>query len=331
MSGEVPNVSFNNGRCMPSIGLGTWKSEKGKVTEAVKAAIESGYRHFDCAWCYNNEAEVGLGINAKINDGTVKREDLFIVTKLWCTHREPGRVEMALRDSLDKLGLSYVDLYLMHTPFAFKESDEICPRDADGNVLMSDIDYVETWKAMEPLLEKGLVRSIGVSNFNLEQMERLLKTDGLKVKPVTNQIEVSPYLTNDELISFCKDRGVTITAYAPLGSADNPAFQSVKDRPLVINDPVLQELGRKYGKTAAQVALRWGIQRNTSVIPKSVTPSRIKENIQILDFELTEDDMKVISNLNRNFRACSFPFVPQHKYHPFNTAGQNGESSKNKI
>ncbi|XP_046379066.2 1,5-anhydro-D-fructose reductase-like isoform X2 [Haliotis rufescens] len=320
MSGSLPFVSFYNGGCMPSMGLGTWKSEKGKVTEAVKVAIESGYRHIDCAWCYGNEAEVGLGIKAKVDDGTVTREDLFITTKLWCTHHEPGRVEAAVRDSLDKLDVSYVDLYLMHAPFAFKESNEICPRDAAGNLLMSDVDYVDTWKAMESLVDKGLVKYIGVSNFNLEQMERLLKTDGLKLKPVTNQIEVSPYLTNDKLVSFCKENGVTVTAYAPLGSADNPALQSMKDRPLIATEPTLQELGRKYGKTAAQVALRWGVQRNLSVIPKSVTPSRIKENIQILDFELTEEDMKVVSDLNRDFRACSFLFVPKHKYHPFNTA-----------
>ncbi|XP_048249311.1 aldo-keto reductase family 1 member B1-like isoform X3 [Haliotis rufescens] len=287
----VPVLKFSNGKSMPVFGLGTWQSPKGEVAEAVKAAIACGYRHIDCAWAYGNEAEVGQAIKAKIDDGTVKREDLFITTKLWNTFHRPDLVEGAMKDSLERLGLSYVDLYLMHWPVAFKE--------------------------MELLVEKGFTKSIGVSNFNSEQLQRLLQTEGLKYAPVTNQVEVNPYILNNKLISFCREKGIAITAYSPLGSSDHPAFRSDAAFRRLFDEPSLQELGKKYGKTVAQVVLRWGLQRDTIVIPKSVTPSRIKENFQVFDFQLTEEEMNVVSALDRNFRACAFDVTSKSQYYPF--------------
>ncbi|XP_046368340.1 1,5-anhydro-D-fructose reductase-like isoform X2 [Haliotis rufescens] len=314
----VPVLKFSNGKSMPVFGLGTWQSPKGEVAEAVKAAIACGYRHIDCAWAYGNEAEVGQAIKAKIDDGTVKREDLFITTKLWNTFHRPDLVEGAMKDSLERLGLSYVDLYLMHWPVAFKEdTGESMPKDADGILILSDADYLDTWKEMELLVEKGFTKSIGVSNFNSEQLQRLLQTEGLKYAPVTNQVEVNPYILNNKLISFCREKGIAITAYSPLGSSDHPAFRSDAAFRRLFDEPSLQELGKKYGKTVAQVVLRWGLQRDTIVIPKSVTPSRIKENFQVFDFQLTEEEMNVVSALDRNFRACAFDVTSKSQYYPF--------------
>ncbi|XP_071089915.1 1,5-anhydro-D-fructose reductase-like [Haliotis cracherodii] len=314
----VPVLKFSNGKSMPVFGLGTWQSPKGEVAEAVKAAIAYGYRHIDCAWVYGNEAEVGQAIKAKIDDGTVKREDLFITTKLWNTFHRPDLVEGAMKDSLERLGLSYVDLYLIHWPVAFKEgTGEIMPRDADGILILSDADYLDTWKEMELLVEKGFTKSIGVSNFNSEQLQRLLQTEGLKYAPVTNQVEINPYIPNNKLISFCREKGIAITAYSPLGSADHPAFRSDAAFRRLFDEPSLQEIGKKYGKTVAQVVLRWGLQRDTIVIPKSVTPSRIKENFQVFDFQLTEEEMNVVSALDRNFRACAFDVCSKSQYYPF--------------
>ncbi|XP_046548527.1 aldo-keto reductase family 1 member B1-like [Haliotis rubra] len=314
----VPVVNFSNGKSMPSFGLGTWKSPKGEVAEAVKVAIAFGYRHIDCAWVYGNEEEVGQAINAKIDDGTVKREDLFITTKLWNTFHRPDLVEAAMKESLQRLGLSYVDLYLIHWPVGFKEdTGESFPKDADGTFSLSDADYLDTWKEMESLVEKGLTRSIGVSNFNSEQIQRILQMEGLKHAPVNNQVEISPYITNDKLISFCREKGIVVTAYSPLGSADHPLFKSDPTFRRVFDEPSLQAVAKKYGKSVAQVALRWGIQRNTVVIPKSVTPSRIQENFQIFDFQLTQEEMAVVSALNRNFRACAFDRISHGKYYPF--------------
>ncbi|XP_067656995.1 aldo-keto reductase family 1 member B1-like [Haliotis asinina] len=314
----VPVVNFSDGKSMPVFGLGTWKSPKGEVAEAVKAAIDCGYRHIDCAWVYGNEEEVGQAINAKIDDGTVKREDLFITSKLWNTFHRPDLVEPAMKESLERLGLSYVDLYLIHWPVALKEdTGEAFPQDAERKLLLSDVDYLDTWKEMESLVEKGLTRSIGVSNFNSEQIQRLLQMEGLKYAPVTNQIETSPYMANDKLISFCRGKGLVVTAYSPLGSADNPQFKSDPSFRRLFDEPSLEAVAKKYGKSIAQVVLRWGIQRNTVVIPKSVTPSRIQENFQIFDFELTQEDMDVISALNRNFRACVFHRISLSKYFPF--------------
>nr|XP_012596675.1 1,5-anhydro-D-fructose reductase isoform X2 [Microcebus murinus] len=266
MDPEPPRVS----RKIPVLGLGTWKACPGEVTEAVKVAIDSGYRHFDCAYFYHNENEVGAGINSKIKDGTVERTDLFIVSK-------PGETDL--------------------------------PLDRNGMVIPSNTDFLDTWEAMEDLVIEGLVKDIGVSNFNHEQLEKLLNKPGLRFKPVTNQIECHPYLNQKDLIDFCQSRNVSVTAYRPLGGS----CEGID----MMDDPMIQKIARKHNKSSAQIMIRFQIQRDVIVIPKSVTPERIKENFQVFDFELTEEDMKDMISLNRNLRLATFPITENHKDYPF--------------
>uniref|UniRef100_A0ABM5GE07 Aldo-keto reductase family 1 member B1 isoform X2 n=1 Tax=Pogona vitticeps TaxID=103695 RepID=A0ABM5GE07_9SAUR len=237
---------------MPILGLGTWKSPPGKVAEAVKKAIDVGYRHLDCAYVYQNEEEVGRGIQEKIKSGVVKREDLFVVSKLWCTFHEKALVKGACKATLAALKLDYLDLYLVHWPVGFKAGDELFPTDEKGMIIASGTNIADTWEAMEELVDAGLVRTIGVSNFNHEQIERLLNKPGLKYKPANNQ-----------------------------------------------------------------VLIRFHIQRNVVVIPKSITPARIEENFKVFDFELSKQDMETILSFNRNWRACALSSCINHKEYPF--------------
>ncbi|XP_032737560.1 1,5-anhydro-D-fructose reductase isoform X2 [Lontra canadensis] len=254
---------------IPALGLGTWQAAPGEVTEAVKLAIDAGYRHFDCAYLYHNESEIGAGIQCKIKEGVVKREDLFIVSKLWCTSHEKSLVKAACTKSLRALKLEYLDLYLIHWPMGFQAGEEDMPLDPSGMVIPSDTDFLDTW-----------------------------------------EVECHPYLTQTDLIRFCQSRDVSVTAYRPLGGSSEGVD--------LMNDPVIQRVAQKYNKSPAQILLRFQIQRNVIVIPKSVTPKRILENIQVFDFELSEQDVNDILSMDRNFRMCRLPIAVNHKDYPFN-------------
>ncbi|XP_026470147.1 aldose reductase-like [Ctenocephalides felis] len=305
-------VTFNNGNQFPVLGLGTWKSEPGKVDRAVRDAIDLGYRHIDCAHVYGNEKEVGSAIKSKIEEGVVKREDLYITSKLWNTFHRPDLVKGALQTTLDNLGLKYLDLYLIHWPMAYKEEEDLFPT-VNGQIQFSDVDYLDTWTAMEALYNDGLVKNIGVSNFNSKQLQRLL--DHCKIKPVTNQVELHPYLNQSRLRQFCQARGIQITSYSPLGSPDRP-WAKPEDKK-VLDDQWLNERAKALGKTPAQLTLRWNLQLGNIVIPKSVTKSRIAENFNIFDFELSEDDMECFSKLDENYRTVPMTGALGHKHHPF--------------
>ncbi|KAK4323141.1 hypothetical protein Pmani_006143 [Petrolisthes manimaculis] len=311
----APSVKLNNGKKMPIHGLGTWKSKPGEVTQAVKDAIACGYRHLDCALVYGNEAEVGVAIKAKIEDGTVKREDLFITSKLWNTFHSKSLVVPTLKESLTNLGLDYLDLYLIHWPMGYKEGGEKFPTNADGTTAFSDVDYIEAWQGLEDALSQGLVHSIGVSNFNKDQIERVLSSGN--IVPVTNQIECHPYLNQKKLIDWCRTKNIYITAYSPLGSPDRPWAKP--EDPLLLEEPKLVAIAEKYKRTPAQIAIRYQVQRDVIVIPKSVTKSRIESNLQVFDFKLSSEDMKTIDSFDCNGRALHLDWVKEHKYWPFNT------------
>lgn len=310
---KVPTIKFNNGVTCPAYGLGTWKSKPGEVTQAVKDALDIGYRHIDCAHVYGNEPEVGVALKIKLADGSLKREELFVTSKLWNTMHRPDLVEPALRTTLKNLGLQYLDLYLIHWPFALKEDGDLFPVNADGTTAYSDVDYLDTWKAMEDLVKKGLVKSIGISNFNKKQTERLLQH--ATIKPVTNQIEVHPYLNQQKLIDYLKSKDIVVTAYSPLGSPDRPWAKP--GDPQLLDDPKIKRIAEKYNKTPAQVVLRYGIQRGLIVIPKSVTKSRIAENFKIFDFTLSHEDVAQLNTFDCKGRICPYEDAYTHKDHPF--------------
>ncbi|XP_070820753.1 aldo-keto reductase family 1 member A1-A [Chaetodon trifascialis] len=292
-------VTLSSGQRMPVVGLGTWKSASGQVKQAVLAALDCGYRHIDCAAAYSNEQEVGEALALRVGPGkALRRDEVFVTSKLWNTKHEPEDVEDACRTSLAHLGLSYLDLYLMHWPMAFQRGKELMPRRADGSICYSDTHYRDTWTAMESLVDKGLVKAIGLSNFNARQIDDIISM--ARHKPVVNQVECHPYLSQADLLTHCRSVAVCVTAYSPLGSGDRP--WASPDEPSLLQDPRLGAIAKRYQKTPAQVILRWHVQRGVVCIPKSVTPSRIQQNLQVFDFHLSEEDMKLIESFHRNER-----------------------------
>ncbi|XP_062076928.1 NADP-dependent D-sorbitol-6-phosphate dehydrogenase-like [Humulus lupulus] len=294
-------ITLNSGFKMPIVGLGVWRMEGKAIRDLIINSIKLGYRHLDCAADYRNETEVGEALSEAFQTGLVKREELFITTKLW--NSDHGHVLEACKDSLKKLQLDYLDLYLVHFPVATKHTGvgtTDSAVDADG-VLEIDttISLETTWHAMEELVSMGLVRSIGISNYDIFLTRDCLAYS--KIKPAVNQIETHPYFQRDCLVKFCQKHGICVTAHTPLGgaTANTEWFGSIS----CLDDPVLQDLAKKYNKTVAQIVLRWGIQRNTIVIPKTSKVERLKENFQVFDFELAKEDMDLIKTVDKKLRT----------------------------
>lgn len=315
---SIPCHTLSNGMKMPSVGLGTYKeADPTKLVTAIKAALAAGYRHFDCAYVYENEHIIGKALNDAIaeSNGQLKREDLFITSKVWNTFHSKSAVETHLDDCLKKFGFDYLDLLLMHWPMGFQEGgDGFIPVGDDGKAIKSEHHYTETYEAMESAVAQGKVRSIGLSNFNVDQCKKIMEVS--KVKPVVNQFEINPLLQNNELVDYCQSVGIAVTGFAPLGAADRAWAE--KNDPLPLENPVILEIAARVNKSPAQVILRWLIQRDIIVIPKSATPSRIVQNAALFDFELTAEDMNIFKTQFPNeFRFYIFDIADTHPDYPF--------------
>ncbi len=259
----MPQIKLNTGKEIPQIGIGTWQATGEPVVQAVKDALAAGYRHIDTAWFYHNEKEVGRAVHESVKEGVVKREDVFITTKVWPDEMDHKKALEIIHHSLTEMNLTYVDLVLVHFPL--------------GN-------YSDIYKGLEDAFEQKLAHSIGISNFGVKDIETLMKT--AKVKPAMNQIQIHPKMNQDEIVDYCKKQDIAITGYSPLGLGS------------LISDPTLVEIGKNHNKTSAQVMIRWQIQRGLVVIPKSVHKERIIENFNVFDFELTADDLKTIHDMH---------------------------------
>jgi len=285
---SVPLLKLNSGHQIPQIGLGTWLSKPGEVGEAVKMALEIGYRHIDCAMAYGNQEEIGQVFNTVFGSGKVKREDVFITSKIWNTFHSYKKATEAIDIMLKELQIPYLDLCLIHWPMGYFEENGLFPKDKNEKIIYADTDYLDTWKAMEDGVKAGKIRSIGISNFNIKQIQRLI--DNGTIKPAVLQIELNPYFSQNALLEWCKKQGVIVTAYSPL--ANNSNIFRKEGQSNLLEDKVILDLAEKYKKTPAQIIIRWAIERKTAVIPKSIKRHRLEENFHVFDFKLSSDDIE---------------------------------------
>ncbi|WP_223497636.1 aldo/keto reductase [Pseudomonas sp. BF-R-16] len=256
---------------MPAVGFGTLFRDLAVTTQAVKEALHAGFRHFDCAERYRNEEQVGIALQEVLASGTIRREELFITTKLWNTNHRPERVQPAFEASCRRLQVDYIDCYLIHTPFAFQPGENQDPRDEQGNVIYdSGVTLIETWRALERLVDEGRCKSIGLSDITLPALQAIVAE--ARIKPAVVQVESHPYLPEWELLEFCQQHGIIVLAFAPLGHGMEPN---------VLEDSVITGIARRVQKTPAQVALAWSVQRGVAFLTTSATPSHIRENFDL--------------------------------------------------
>jgi alcohol dehydrogenase (NADP+) len=275
---------------IPALGFGTLIPDAAVTISATRTALETGFRHFDCAERYLNEREVGEALQTGTAAGGIAREDLFVTTKLWNTNHRPERVEPAFQASLDRLRLNYLDLYLIHTPFAFQPGEEHDPRDENGNVIYDrDITLLDTWRALESLVDHGKCRAIGLSDVNLSQLLPIYES--ARIKPAVIQVESHPYLPETELLEFCREKGIVLLAFAPLGHGMRPGL---------LEDPVITAIAARVGRAPAQVLLAWAVQRGTALLTTPKGADRARENFNIS--ALPEDAFDEINRIQTRQR-----------------------------
>jgi alcohol dehydrogenase (NADP+) len=287
---RIKKIPLNHGAGqIPALGFGTLIPDAAVTINATRTALETGFRHFDCAERYLNEREVGEALQTGIAEG-IAREDLFVTTKLWNTNHRPERVEPAFQASLDRLRLNYLDLYLIHTPFAFQPGEEHDPRDENGNVIYDpDVTLLDTWSAMESLVDRGECRAIGLSDVNLSQLLPIYES--ARIKPAVVQVESHPYLPETELLEFCREKGIVLLAFAPLGHGMRPGL---------LEDPVITAIAARVGRAPAQVLLAWAVQRGTALLTTPKSAERARENFNIS--ALPEDAFDEINRIQTRQR-----------------------------
>lgn len=298
-------LSFENGDKMPALGLGTWKSAKGEVYGVVRKAIEIGYRHFDCAYLYGNEKEIGDAFADAIKAGDVQREELFVTSKLWNNRHRKEQTRPAFDITLKDLQIDYLDLYLIHWPIVVVD-DKAFPETGKDLVSLTQTPLSETWEGMIAIKETGLAKHIGVSNFNPPKMQRVWDATG--VKPEVNQVELHPFLQQKAMKEYTDKHGIILTAFSPLGSLDRPANRKTEGDPLLFENETIRKIAESKGVSMAQVILAWGVNYGISTIPKTVSESRLKENLAAADVELTDIEMYQISNLDLKNRYIKGDF-----------------------
>jgi diketogulonate reductase-like aldo/keto reductase len=275
---------------IPAVGFGTLIPDPVATKQATKSALEIGFRHFDCAERYRNEDAVGDAMQETFNAGKIKREDVFVTTKLWNSNHRPERVKPAFDASRRRLRVDYVDCYLIHTPFAFRPGDDQDPRDEHGQVIYdSGVTLVDTWRALERLVDDGHCKSIGLSDVTLDKLREIVAA--ARIKPAVVQVESHPYLPEWDLLEYCNQNGIVLLAFAALGHGMEPKL---------VDDPVIVGIAKRLGKTPAQVALAWAVQRGSALLTTSVTPSRIQENFELS--AIPEDAMREIRGIKTNVR-----------------------------
>jgi len=302
-------LTLRTGAALPVVGAGMWKVPRDQAAGVVRQAMETGYRHLDCACDYGNETEVGAGIRAALEDGVCRRDELWVTSKLWNTYHAARHVRPAVERSLRDLGLDYLDLYLVHfpialryVPFDLRYPPEWCfdPDARHPKMELVDIPIQETWRCMEDLRDAGLVKNIGVCNFNCALLRDLLSY--AVTPPAVLQVELHPYLAQEKLLKFCRQQQIAVTGFSPLGAAAYFELGMAAEGESAMDEPLVGEIAERHARTPAQVLLRWGVQRGTAVIPKSVQAQRLRENLSIFDFELTADEMAAIAALDRGRR-----------------------------